>query len=150
MFIRNSRIFVSACGYAEGFTPDEIQDKFLKKEKNVFVLSLYGDAYDYSFLNTVSEYSEIKSIMHMVIASPTGLLYEIFVTPDQKIFTLKRGYQEAVNVNLLDIMLDVEDRKCKLVKKEQLAYDEPVQVCGLGMSGSAGNFFVDGILAGCY
>ena len=150
MFTRNSKIFVSSCGYATEFTPDEIRNKFLKKEKNVFVLSLFDNAYDYSFLTAITEYKDVRSIMHMSIASPTGKIYDIFGTSDQKIYTLKRGYQEMVNVNLLDVLLDVEDRLCKLVRKELLEYSDPVQVCNMSMSGTACNFFMDGILAGCY
>ena len=150
MFTRNSKIFVSSCGFAEEFTPDDITSKFIKKEKNVFVLSLFDNSYDYSFLNSLGEYKDVRSIMHMIIASPTGKTYDIFGTSDQKIFTMKRGYQEMSNVNLLDIMLDVEDRLCKLVKKELLEYSDPVQVCSMNMAGTACNFFMDGVLAGCY
>jgi hypothetical protein len=150
MFTTNSKIFISTCGFAEEFTPDDIRNKFIKKEKNVFVLSLFDNAFDYSFLTSVSDYKEARTLMHMIIVNPVGKTYELFATPDQKLLTLKRGYQEMSNVNLLDVLLDVEDRLCKVVKKELLEFNDPVQVCNMTMTGTACNFFLNGVLAGCY
>jgi hypothetical protein len=151
MIAANSKIFVSSNGLSDEFALPEVRDKLLKSGKTTFILSCFAvGVYDYSVLKAVGIPRQTSSLMHMRFVNYMDIAYDVFCTPDQKFFTVNRMFKEARDVNLLDVLVDVQDRFCRLVKKELMEYTSPVEVCQISMFGDAGTYFCDGMLVSSY
>jgi hypothetical protein len=113
----NSKVFIST----NNFEYMEIATKaFDEKNRKYFVLSMHTGFNQFDFVPVEKYTTEtLKGTLVTITAETSaGREYSITVTPNQKFYTKSRGYVSASRLNAQDVLIDKENRVCRLKSKE--------------------------------
>ena len=112
--IEESSVFASTNNYV----CEDVNITDLDSKKH-FVLSMHTGFNQFDFV-PMSEFDTKKKtdqFVTLVFENTIGRRYKLVVDSYQKICTKVRGYVNANRVNASDVMVDYENRTCKLISK---------------------------------
>lgn len=131
----NSTTFVSTNNFKYADAP--FND--LEKLKSCFILSLHTGFKHFDFtpieklMYKPLEYDQ--NLIQVVIQNNLDTQYKSpYMTHDQRIYTLNRGYVTVEKLNCLDVLLDIEGRYCKLVDKVEAPFTKETEMVCIDVS----------------
>lgn len=138
--IEESSIFASTNNYV----CEDVNVTDLDRNKH-FVLSMHTGFKQFDFV-PISEFESKNykgKYVKLVFENQIGKRYEMVCDIYQKIYTKVRGYVQAPRLNAGDVMLDYENRNCKLISSEE--FDGEFNVFNI-KAGYNLNYICNGIL----
>lgn len=138
-----SEVFVSA----DNFEYLSVGIKAFDEPGKYFVLSMHTGFNQFDFVPVEKYITETYkgTLVKIVAETSSEKEYSITVTPNHKFYTKSRGYVSASRLNMQDVLLDCENRVCRIKSKEFFTPTEEVDVFNITASYNY-NFACNGLI----
>lgn len=147
MFAEGTKLIVSGGEWRAEEIPIELIHKAIEKDDLFTITYNVGtNRYEYVAIKNVELAETPENCIKMSAVSHTGTIRDVLCKSSHKVCTHNRGMVPAYAVSDADILIDIEDKKCKISEKTNVSAGVPFYNVVLTYSD---NTFANGILMKC-
>jgi len=113
-----SKIFISTEKFEyDFFNLNQIKD-MQDRDEQVYALAYHNGFKKFNYDKLlIKETSLNKKIYSLKFSNPVGRIYNVYLSNEEEIFTINKGYINVTDANVTDVYYDHEGNYCKLLKK---------------------------------